>query len=116
MEGVNVVSGLTPDAVSVNGVAYPQGIVIPWQGEVLPWGAAGFEGLALADFDRLIEYKPELVIFGSGARLRFAPPALLRHLMAQRIGIETMDTAAACRTYNVLAGESRKVVAALLLG
>ena len=44
------------------------------------------------------------------------PPALLRNLMSKRIGIETMDTAAACRTYNVLAGESRKVVAALLLG
>jgi uncharacterized protein len=116
MEGVNVISGLTPEAVSVNGVAHQQGIVIPWQGEVLPWGAGGFEGLAAADFDRLIEYRPELVIFGSGARLRFPPPALLRHLMAARIGVETMDTAAACRTYNVLAGESRKVVAALLLG
>lgn len=116
MEGVNVISGLTLDTVSVNGVAHRQGIVIPWQGEVLPWGAGGFEALTLADFDRLIELRPELVIFGSGPRLRFTAPALLRNLMAQRIGIETMDTAAACRTYNVLAGESRKVVAALLLG
>ena len=58
---------------------------------------------------------PELVVFGSGTRLRFAPPALLRGLMARRIGVETMDTAAACRTYNILAGEGRRVVAALLL-
>jgi uncharacterized protein len=56
-----------------------------------------------------------VVLLGTGARLRFAPPALLRSLMAHRIGIETMDTAAACRTYNILAGEGRSVVALLML-
>lgn len=54
------------------------------------------------------------MIFGSGERLRFVAPALLRALMDRRIGIETMDTAAACRTYNVLLAEGRSVVAALL--
>lgn len=116
MEGVNVISGLLPDAISVNGITHRSSMVIPWQGEIIPWGEAGFEGLTMADFDRLIELQPELVIFGSGAKLRFVSPGLLRTLMSRRIGIETMDTAAACRTYNVLAGESRRVVAALLLG
>ena len=55
-----------------------------------------------------------LVIFGSGARLRFPKPLLLRPLIDRRIGVETMDTAAACRTYNVLLAEGRSVVAALL--
>ena len=55
------------------------------------------------------------MIFGSGARLRFVAPSLLRALIERRIGVETMDTAAACRTYNVLVGERRPVVAALLL-
>lgn len=116
IEGVNVVSGLTADAVSVNGVTHTSSIVVPWVGTVGPWGAAGFDALTADDFDQLASLEPELVIFGSGKRIRFAPPLLLRSLMARRIGIETMDTAAACRTYNVLAGESRKVVAALLLG
>jgi uncharacterized protein len=116
IEGVNVISGLIPGAVSVNGRTYEHSIVVPWLGEIIPWGQVGFEGLTSSDFERLAELQPELVIFGSGARLRFAPPALLRSLMVRRIGIETMDTAAACRTYNVLAGESRRVVAALLLG
>jgi uncharacterized protein len=116
IEGVNVISGLLQDAVSVNGVTHRQSILIPWLGDITPWGQAGFDGLTLADFDRLADLQPELIIFGSGPRIRFVPPALLRNLMARRIGIETMDTAAACRTYNVLAGESRKVVAALLLG
>ena len=116
IEGVNVISGLLSDAVSVNGVTYRTSIVIPWVGEVSPWGTAEFEGLTAADFDRLADLGPELVIFGSGPRIRFPSPALMRNLMARRIGVETMDTAAACRTYNVLAGESRRVVAALLLG
>ena len=116
IEGVNVISGLLRDAVSVNGITHRSSILIPWVGDIAPWGEAGFEGLTQGDFDRLAEFQPELVIFGSGPRIRFVAPGLLRTLMARRIGIETMDTAAACRTYNVLAGENRKVVAALLLG
>ena len=57
----------------------------------------------------------EVIIFGSGARIRFPQAAWLRPLMARRIGLETMDTAAACRTYNILAQEGRSVAAALLL-
>jgi len=54
-------------------------------------------------------------LFGSGSRLRFAPPAWLQPLMARRIGVETMDTQAACRTFNILSGEGRNVIAALIL-
>jgi len=66
-------------------------------------------------FDRVAELDADLVIFGSGERLRFPNPALLQALYAKRIGVETMDTHAACRTYNFLASEGRRVVAALLL-
>ena len=67
------------------------------------------------NFESLLAMQPELVIFGSGERLRFAAPALMASLFERRIGVETMDTAAACRTFNVLAGERRRVVAALLV-
>ncbi len=90
-------------------------IVIGSRGEKFDWLCSRFEELTAEHFVRLAETRPELVIFGSGTRLRFPPPALLRSLMAQRIGIETMDTLAACRTYNILAGEGRNVVAALLI-
>ncbi len=113
---MNVISGLIPDAVSVNGVPYRHGIVIPWEGPVNAWGADGFDALTAADFAQLAEWMPELVIFGSGQRLRFPPAPLLRPLIEKRIGLETMDTAAACRTYNVLVGEGRRAVLALLLG
>ena len=79
-----------------------------------PWNAPSFESLGAEHFARLAALKPELVIFGSGPRLRFPPAALLRPLIEARIGVETMDTAAACRTYNVLLAEGRSVVAALL--
>ena len=100
-----------------NGVAekIDYSIVIGSQGEKLPWNCQRFEELTAEHFALLAGLKPELVIFGSGTRLRFPPPAFLRTLMEQRIGLETMDTLAACRTYNILAGEGRHVVAALLI-
>ncbi|MES2943869.1 MAG: Mth938-like domain-containing protein [Pseudomonadota bacterium] len=90
-------------------------IVIGSRGEKYPWECSRFEQLTEDHFTRLADTQPELVIFGSGTRLRFPPPALLRALMQKRIGIETMDTLAACRTYNILAGEGRLVIAALLI-
>ena len=100
-----------------NGVAekIDYSIVIGSRGEKLPWNCKSFEQLTAEHFAMLAGMKPELVIFGSGTRLRFPPPAFLRDLMAHRIGLETMDTLAACRTYNILAGEGRHVVAALLI-
>jgi uncharacterized protein len=100
-----------------NGVAekIDYSVVIGSRGEKLPWNCQHFEQLTAEHFALLAGMKPELVIFGSGKRLRFPPPAFLRGLMEQRIGLETMDTLAACRTYNILAGEGRHVVAALLI-
>lgn len=114
-EGVNVVTRHEPGRVWIGGAAYTHSVLLPWSGEVRPWPAASFDELGREHFDRVLALAPELVIFGSGARLRFPPPAWLQALMRQRIGVETMDTAAACRTYNVLASERRAVVAALLL-
>ena len=100
-----------------NGVAekVKRSIVIGSRGEKFDWNCGSFEDLTEEHFTQLAASQPELVIFGSGERLRFAPPAFMRVLMQKRIGIETMDTLAACRTYNILAGEGRRVVAALLI-
>jgi uncharacterized protein len=100
-----------------NGVAekIERSTVIGSSGERFDWNCARFEDLTEAHFALLAGTQPELVIFGSGNRLRFAPPAFMRVLMQKRIGVETMDTLAACRTYNILAGEGRQVIAALLI-
>jgi uncharacterized protein len=114
MEGLNAISRHGADGVIVNGIEHRRSVVVPWQGEVTPWDVAGFEALAEAHFEALAALSPELVIFGSGARIRFPHPRLLKPLMSRRIGIETMDSPAACRTYNVLLAEGRAVVVALL--
>jgi uncharacterized protein len=115
IQGVNAVTAFAPGLVRINTQPYTTSVVLPWRGDVLAWPCATFEHLSAVHFEQLAALAPELVIFGSGQRLRFAAPSLLRSLIERRIGVETMDTAAACRTYNVLASEGRAVVAALLL-
>lgn len=114
MEGQNAISRHAIEGVVVNGIEHRESVLVPWRGPVVPWGVAGFESLTAASFEEISALQPELVVFGSGGRLRFPKPALLQPLMRRRIGLETMDTAAACRTYNVLLAEGRSVVAALL--
>jgi uncharacterized protein len=114
IEGRNAIARHGPGGVIVNATEHRSAVIVPWQGAVTRWEAAGFDALTEAHFEALAALSPELVIFGSGARLRFPRPVLLKPLMSRRIGIETMDTAAACRTYNVLLAEGRAVVAALL--
>lgn len=79
------------------------------------WPPQRFEDLDPSHFAMLAKLQPEFVLFGSGARLRFPPPALTASLLNQGIGVEVMDTGAACRTYNVLIAEGRNVAAALLM-
>jgi len=82
---------------------------------VTEWAVAGFEALGAVDFGFIAELKPDIVIFGTGATQRFPRPELARALAAGGAGLEVMDTRAACRTYNILASEGRKVVAAILI-
>jgi uncharacterized protein len=114
IEGTNAITRHSLEGVVINGQTHTQHVVVPWHGDVFLWAPGGFESLSEDDFGQLLTLKPELVVFGTGSRLRFAAPRLQRTLINARIGVETMDTAAACRTYNVLLGEGRCVVAALL--
>ena len=109
------VTAYGPGWVTVNGQNFTSNLVISTESAPYLWECARFEDLQISHFERLAELSPELVIFGTGERIRFAHPSLLQCLYARRIGVETMATPAACRTYNFLAGEDRKVVAALLL-
>lgn len=113
--GVNVISHHGPEGVRINGVAWTRSVRVPAKGEVQAWPALDFASLTPAHFTGLLSDQPEVVIFGSGARLRFPAPALWRGLIEQGVGLETMDNAAACRTYNVLAAEGRRVLVVLLL-
>lgn len=111
----NVIGGYTRDSVQIGERRWTESVLLPWRGEVQAWRGARFERLDAEDFAAVAALEPELVLFGSGARLRFPRPQWLRPLVERGIGLETMDTAAACRTYNLLVAEGRSVVAALLV-
>jgi uncharacterized protein len=112
---VQSISGYGPGWVGVNGEKITASVIISSRGERLAWPAARFEDLGAEHFAQLATVQAEIVIFGSGSRIRFPSAAWLQPLIARRIGVETMDTAAACRTYNILAQEGRDVAVALLL-
>jgi uncharacterized protein len=112
---VQSISGYGPGWVGVNGEKIAHSVIIGSKGQQIAWAAASFDDLGPDHFAVLAQLDAEVVIFGSGSRIRFPQAAWLRPLMDKRIGIETMDTAAACRTYNILAQEGRSVAVALLL-
>jgi uncharacterized protein len=114
LAGVNSITRHDAHRIQVGGQGFEHSLVVPWRGDVGRWPCDRVADLAAGHFERLLALRPELVIFGSGSKLQFISPALYRCLIDQRIGMETMDTAAACRTYNVLAHEGRAVVAALI--
>jgi uncharacterized protein len=109
------IQGYGPGWIGVDADRITHSVLIGSSGLRQAWACNRFEDLTAEHFTQLAQLDTELIIFGSGARNRFPPPAWLAPLMARRLGLETMDTAAACRTYNILASEGRNVVAALLL-
>ena len=111
---LNTVTAYGVGYVEINRQRHSGAVLVRPQGEVLAWAPASFDALAAADFESLLEQRPELVVLGTGDRQRFPHPRLTAALTAVRIGVEAMDTRAACRRYNILMSEGRKVVAALL--
>lgn len=108
------INGLGHDHVLVNGIRHETSLIV-LPDEVVNGWVDRFEALSARDFDIVLMRAPEIVLLGSGSRLRFPPPALYAGLLKARIGVEVMDTAAACRTYNILAAEGRRVAAALII-
>ena len=79
------------------------------------WGSDDFNTLQGHHFAELRQYEPEIVLFGSGTTLRRPPTAMLSALIDAGIGVEIMDSGAACRTYNILVNDARRVLAALMV-
>jgi uncharacterized protein len=112
--GLQLFSGYGAGFVAVNNVRYEKCVVVSPQA-VIEWRVSGFEALTVADFGFIESMKPEIMILGTGTAQRFPRPELTRALAAGGVGVEVMDSRAACRTYNILATEGRKVLAAVLV-
>lgn len=109
------VTGYEDDWIEINAVRFDDSLLVLPEQAPQPWPVSSFESLQPPHFEALADTEPDLVILGTGDRQRFVPPRLLAALMARRIGLECMDNRAACRTYNILMAEGRKVALALIL-
>ena len=111
----NVVTGCGPGWVRIGADEQRDSFVVAPDALVKPWAQGGFDALSEDDFAPIAALAPEIVLLGTGARQRFPHPRVYRALTAAGIGIEIMDSAAAARTYNIIAAEGRRVAAAILL-
>ena len=101
--------------ITVNDAVLTHSLIIRNDRLISDWPPQRFEEMTVEHLLSAAELRPEILILGTGARQHFPHPALLAPLQARGIGVEVMDTAAACRTYNVLVAEGRAVVAALFM-
>ena len=115
-EGSNRITSVGEGFVTVNGVRYDGSLIVMSDRIVPDWPVASFAALAPEHLTALLDTKPEVVLLGTGQRLRFPPAPVLRPLIESGVGYEIMDTGAACRTYGILVAEGRRVVAALIVG
>ena len=114
--GAFVVRSYAPGEVRVGDAVLHRSCLISAEQLVEDWRPQTLDELSEADLAAVFALQPEIVVLGSGTRQRFPDSRLLAAILARGIGCEVMDTGAACRTYNVLVGESRRAVAALFLG
>ncbi len=111
---LNTITAYGEGFIAVNGERHAGSLVVLPE-RVLPWAAASFDEMTVDHVAEIAALAPEVVLLGTGTRQRFPHPSLLRPLTSARIGIEVMDTHAACRTYSILVSEGRKVAAALFV-
>jgi uncharacterized protein len=110
----NTITGYGDDYVMVNGARRDSSVIITAE-QLLPWSAT-FDGLSAEDFRGFSDLGVDIVLLGTGVKQRFPQPRLTAELARLRIGVEVMDSKAACRTYNILVAEERRVALALLFG
>jgi uncharacterized protein len=114
-EKYQTVTGYDHTGVEINAQRFDYSVLVMPEVAPRPWNVARFEDLTAAHFEQIAVDKPDVVILGTGARQRFVHPRLVASLSNERIGVESMDSHAACRTYNILMGEGRKAVLALII-
>ena len=112
--GLNAITAIDEISMTVNGVARSQALIVPHAGAITELGDLAFNTLTSKHFDAILALKPEVILFGTGTKQRFAHPHLYAQLTNAGIGLETMTTPAACRTFNILVAEGRRCSAFLL--
>ena len=110
-----VITAYDDDSVSINGKPFSQSLIVSAKQLHEDWNLRAIESLQTNHIDEVLAFKPELIIIGTGNRLVFPAVEVYAAIIQQGIGVDFMDTGAACRTYNILMSEGRDVVAGLIL-
>ena len=111
----NIIRGYAPGQVTINDEVIVTSVIVTPERIIRDWLPRAFGDLERRHIVRLEELQPEIIVLGTGLRLRFPDAGFTAGFLSQGIGVEIMDTTAACRTYNILLSEDRRVVAALLM-
>jgi uncharacterized protein len=109
------VTGYDAEGVEINAQRFSYSLLVMPETPPRRWQVGSFEALKAEQFESIAQDTPDVVILGTGERQRFVHPRLVASLSNRRIGVECMDSHAACRTYNILMGEGRKVTLALII-
>ena len=109
------ITGYDAHSVEINAISYQTSLIVLPELTPITWAVNHFDELTNAHFETVANFKPDVVILGTGAKQRFVNPALIAGLINQRIGVECMDSQAACRTYNILMTEGRRVALAVIV-
>jgi uncharacterized protein len=114
-EKYQTVTGYDQSGVEINAQRYDYSVLVMPETPPRPWNVTRFDDLTAEHFEEIAADKPDVVVLGTGERQRFVHPRLIASLSKQHVGVESMDSHAACRTYNILMGEGRKVTLALII-
>ncbi|HID72922.1 MAG TPA: hypothetical protein EYH03_04150 [Chromatiales bacterium] len=111
----NIIQAYWPGQIVVSGRTLENSLIVTRERLLETWRPRTAAELEADDLICILEFEPEVVLLGTGPKQAFPAPDTLRPILERGIGLEVMDTAAACRTYNILMSEGRRVVAALLM-
>ncbi len=111
----NLVTAYASDSITVNGRVLTRSLLLLPDRVDPQWGPDSYAALNVQHIEQIVAVTCDVILIGTGQRQRFPPPALLKPLIETGRGFEIMDTAAACRTYNILVGEGRLPLAALII-
>ncbi len=115
-DGKNIVTAYGTDHVTINGQRHEAPLVVLPNALITDWPVRNVDELTAAQLERILAYKPEVILLGTGKQLKFPAGPIMGCAAQAGVGLEVMDTFAACRTYNILMSEGRSVAAALMFG
>ena len=115
-DDILLIRGYRTDQITIGDHTFDRSLILSPTRLIDNWQARNLNDLSEQDFERMLELEPEVVLLGTGETLTFPQQSVTRPLIERGVGLEVMNTPAACRTYNILASEGRQVVASLLIG